>query len=127
MPVLGIGTDIESVARIAKSMERNTFIDRVFTKNEQEYFKHKKNYAENGAGIFCAKEALFKALGTGISFSFLDMEVCHRESGAPHFLFYGKLSEKIQSEELKVFLSISHTKDYATANVIIECKGERPV
>ena len=61
--IQGIGTDIIEVQRIAKAIERNgNFILKGFTKSEQEYFRIRNNNPHTIAGIFAAKEAVFKAI-----------------------------------------------------------------
>ncbi|MCX7905065.1 MAG: holo-ACP synthase, partial [Caloramator sp.] len=64
--IVGIGTDIIEIERIKRAIERNRlFINKIYTENEIEYLKNKNT--ESYAGYFCAKEAVAKALGTGIS------------------------------------------------------------
>ena len=67
--VIGVGTDLMEIARIAQSIARfgDRFLRRVFTQREIEYCQRKKNAAESFAARFAAKEAGAKALGTGIS------------------------------------------------------------
>ena len=120
MEIVGIGNDIEEVERFANKLEASAFFEKVYTKRERQYILSKKNPEQTAAGIFCAKEAFFKAFGSGILFPLVNVEVCHKESGMPYFSFYGTLSEKIKKEELAVYLAISHTARYATANVVIE-------
>lgn len=79
-------------------------MQRVFTEGEREYCKK----AESFAGIFAAKEAYFKALGTGIKMPFTQLEVLHNASGKPYFNGIDHCD-----------LSISHDGDYAVATVII--------
>lgn len=99
-----IGTDIVKISRIEKSMESPSFMQKVFTEKEREYCKS----AENFAGVFAAKEAYFKALGTGLKFPLNNIEVLHNTFGKPYF---GGVSN--------CDLSISHDGDYAVATVII--------
>ena len=77
--ILGVGTDLIEIARIAESIRRygERFLRRIFTPREIEYCQRKKNAAESFAARFAAKEAGAKALGTGISrgVGWLELEV----------------------------------------------------
>ena len=99
-----IGTDIVLISRIEKSIKSPSFLNKVFTQAERGYCKK----AENFAGLFAAKEAYFKALGTGIKFPLNDVEICNNESGKPYFKGIDNCD-----------LSISHDGDYAIATVIL--------
>lgn len=119
MIFFGIGTDIVEVERIEKSINRTEkFLEKVFTKREVDYCNSKPNRYERYAGRFCAKEAVSKALGTGIrNFKLTDMEILNDELGKPIIYFNGQL-ENLE-KEYEIHLSISHCKDYATATAII--------
>ncbi|MBN1968363.1 MAG: holo-ACP synthase [Candidatus Delongbacteria bacterium] len=124
--IIGIGTDIVETLRIEKSIEKNGkhFLDYVFTKVEQEYCSRKKNY-ESFAGRFAAKEAFVKAIGTGIGkeFGFKDIEIINDEYGKP--LIKINKNSSMLSKKHKIHLSISHSKLYATAFVVIEILNEK--
>ncbi|MFC0472355.1 holo-ACP synthase [Halalkalibacter kiskunsagensis] len=115
--IKGIGIDIVELERIEKVMERQPrFVERILTSaEEKEYgvFSHKRK-VEFLAGRFAAKEAFVKAIGTGISasFSWRDIEVQKEPNGRPTLVVEG-LRETVH-------LSISHSKTYAIAEVIIE-------
>ena len=122
------GVDIVYIPRIVRSLERSgePFIDRCCTAPEKEYaLSHKspERQAEIIAGRFAAKEAVSKALGTGIlteKLAMTDVEVLPDESGAPQVTFKGKAAELVK--ELKVVsasVSITHEKDYATAFCVL--------
>ena len=86
--VIGVGTDLMEIARIAHSIERfgERFLTRVFTPHEIAYCQRKqKNAAESFAARFAAKEAGAKALGTGISrgVGWLELEVTREPGGRP--------------------------------------------
>lgn len=119
MIFFGIGTDIVEVERIEKSINRTEkFLEKVFTKREVDYCNSKPNRYERYAGRFCAKEAVSKALGTGIrNFKLTDMEILNDELGKPIIYFNGQLGNL--EKEYEIHLSISHCKDYATATAII--------
>ena len=74
MPVR-IGTDLIEIERIVRALERPGFRDRCFTKAEQEYCETRRNPAESYAARFCGKEAVGKALGCGVRFTWKDIEI----------------------------------------------------
>ena len=119
MIFLGIGTDIVEIERIEKSINRTEkFLEKVFTQREVDYCNSKPNRYERYAGRFCAKEAVSKALGTGVrNFNLTDLEILNDELGKPIIYFNGQL-ENLE-KEYEIHLSISHCKDYATATAII--------
>ena len=121
--VLGIGTDIAEVARIAKSIENNSFKEKIFSKTEIAYCEAKANKAESYAARFAAKEAFFKALGTGWrgGMAFNEVEVINDELGKPSLNVSGKTSEIIADKKIKnIHVSLSHTKEMAMATVVLE-------
>ncbi len=75
--IFGIGTDIIEIKRIKKAIARSPrFIERLFTEQELEYYKKKDMKAQHIAGGFSAKEAVLKALGTGLrGFKWKDIEI----------------------------------------------------
>jgi len=119
--MLKIGTDIVEISRISTMKNLDTFIKRIFTKREAEYFSERKNPHQSIAGAFAAKEAFAKYTGSGFrGFGFSDIEVLHDELGKPYLCFMGK---KINAD-----VSISHTDTTATAVVCGEdfvFSGER--
>ncbi len=112
--IRGLGTDILEVSRMEKAMEKPDFAKKVFTENEIKYIdSHRYNRYRTAAGLFCAKEAFLKALGTGLSgTSLVDVEILHDKMGKPYIDFHG-VGEIISQ------LSIAHSDRYATATVII--------
>jgi holo-[acyl-carrier protein] synthase len=121
--ILGIGTDIAEVPRIAKSIENNSFKEKVFSKNEIAYCETKTNKAENYAARFAAKEAFFKSLGTGWrgGMAFNEVEIFNDELGKPHILLLGQTAEIIKEKNIKIIhVSLSHIKDVAMATVVLE-------
>ncbi len=121
--VVGLGTDITEVARIAKNVESLAFRERVFSKSEISYCESKTNKAESYAARFAAKEAFFKALGTGWrgAMGFNEVEIINDELGKPSVNLLGE-AKKI-GEERKIntiHVSLTHTKEIAMATVILE-------
>lgn len=112
------------IGRIAAAVENKRFNQRVFTSAE---LTESKNLSHRLAGFFAAKEALLKAMGTGLSgFSWQEMEVRHNAQGAPYFEVRGKIAHFLKSRRVsRIHLSISHCREYAIANVILE-KGDEP-
>ncbi|RDW15087.1 holo-ACP synthase [Oceanobacillus chungangensis] len=116
--IKGIGIDIIELERIKGSLERNNrFVDRILTENEMNLFIRLQNHhrkVEFLAGRFAAKEAFSKAVGTGIGkLSFHDIEVLPDRNGAPTITAYGY-------EAYRSFISITHSREYAVAQVVIE-------
>lgn len=120
--IFGTGIDIIETARIKKAAG-DKFIKKIFTEKEIAYCEQKKDRHISYAGHFAAKEAFVKALQTGISdgVSFLDIEVNHKDSGAPTLSITGKAKKLIEANNIKnICVSISHLKEIATAIVILE-------
>ncbi len=115
----GIGNDIVEIERIRLAIERNSkFRDRVFTPKEILAITKKNNPYPGYAGRFAAKEAVAKALGTGIrGFRLKDIEILSDELGKPEVTLRGSLAPKYKNH--KVELSISHSRDYATAVALL--------
>lgn len=116
--ILGLGTDIIEISRIEKSLEEHgaPFLKRLFTEKEQAYCEQFKNSrATHYAGRFAAKEAIAKALGTGIGahFGWHDVEILPDPMGKPTPFFSAALEER--HGPLSIFLSISHCKAFAQA------------
>lgn len=119
--IFGIGTDIIEIERIETAIKRNTkFLEKMFTEREIELFKDRNFKNETIAGSFCVKEAVSKALGTGIrGFAFKDIEVLRDSLGKPEVILGDKITNIINNK-LKVHASISHNNDTAIAFVVIE-------
>jgi holo-[acyl-carrier protein] synthase len=122
--IYGIGVDLIEIDRIKHAIERNgqRFVDRVYTKAEQEYCEQRPSFACYAAR-FTAKEAFLKALGTGLrkGMRWQDIEVYTDELGKPHVQLYGYLEERAKQEKFEhVHLSLSHSSAYAIAQVVIE-------
>ena len=114
-----IGVDVCLISRIARAIENDRFVERVFTPGEREYCEAKVNRAESYAGIYAAKEAVVKALGAGITdFNFHDVEITHGKNGAPKVALHGE-AEKF-ADGAKLHVSISHDGDNATAVCMTE-------
>ena len=112
------GIDIVEIDRIREKAEKETFLTSVFTKGELEYYCLHGKRAETLAGMFCAKEAAAKALGTGFAgFRPVDIEVVHDDLGAPKIRLNDKIVSLLKGRRIEI--SISHCKEYATAVCVI--------
>lgn len=123
--VLGIGTDLAEVDRIAKSIARfgDRFLNRIYTPLERAYAESKASSAERFAARFAAKEAGMKAIGTGWSrsVSWLDFEVTNEPSGRPTLRLSGAALKIAGGLGVKrISLSLTHTRAMAMAVVILE-------
>ena len=120
--IKGIGTDVVEIIRIKKLMENQHAIDRLLTEKEAEIMADKPKPHEFFAGRFAAKEAVSKAFGVGISkCPPNEVEVLNDELGAPYVVLYNnarKLEKKLKVD--KVFISITHEKEYAVATAVLE-------
>lgn len=113
------GIDLVEIDRIRNSIEKDAkFLMRFFGEEERKLF-HTANAAERIAANFAAKEAFSKALGTGfVGFSLNEVQTLRDESGAPYLQLSGKAKELAEHKQLQFSVSLSHTKEYATAIVI---------
>jgi holo-[acyl-carrier protein] synthase len=114
--ISGIGIDIADLERIRKIIARQErFPERILTPKEQDGYRRlpEKRQVEYLAGRFAAKEAFSKAWGTGIGeeLSFQDIEIEKDEKGKPY------ISKPFKDG---IHLSISHSREYAVAQVVIE-------
>ena len=127
MKIFGIGTDIVNIKRMEKSIKksRNNFINKVFSKNEILYCEKKKDPFPFYAKRFAAKEALSKALGTGIrkGINFKNIEITNDNFGKPSIELTGStaayLKKKIKAKKYSIYLSLSDDIPWAQATVII--------
>ena len=125
--IIGIGVDIVEIDRISMLVKRQkNAISRFLTVAEQHLLQGKSEtrQAEFIAGRFAAKEAGAKALGTGIggTISFLDMEIVPTELGKPEMKVKDEVYHRLGLDPLcvRVHLSISHSRAYAIAQVVVE-------
>ena len=123
--ILGIGTDIVEVKRIRKAVENPHFIERVYTEAERVYCDGRGSQrAESYAARFSGKEAILKAFGTGLrGGSLLELEILPDDLGCPQVRLSGYFAELAVEHKVKnVWLSLSHTREYATAQCVMEGK-----
>ena len=123
--IIGCGIDLVKIERIEKIIKKwgNNFNSRIFTPLERDYCEKKKvNKFQSYAGKFAAKEALLKALGLGLrGANWKEIEIKNYELGQPIIDTSGKFKNIALAKGVKnYFITISHTKEYAIAQVILE-------
>lgn len=120
---VGLGVDIVEVGRMRKILDRTpSFARKVFTEAEQAYCNSKANPATHYAARFAAKEAVCKALGTGIlvdGMQMTDVEVVRDHRGKPAVALHGRAKEIAEEQGvLDVPLSLTYTHSVAVANAV---------
>ena len=121
---IAIGTDIVEIKRIAEALERqgDKFVQRILTESEISEYRGRGNSVAFLAKRFAAKEAVAKALGTGIGrgISFQQLVVSNNTEGAPQVELQANAAERLkQLGGTNVLLSLSDEKSYALAYVAI--------
>ena len=116
--IINTGIDIEEISRFKHLLEKPAFLKKCFGEDELKLFITKGMKPQTIAANFCAKEALSKALGTGIrGFSLKDIQLLRDDLGCPYFKLSGNAQELCKDRKISV--SVSHTRQYATAIVIV--------
>ncbi len=122
--IFGTGIDIIEVDKVEKQISNNNgFTEKIFTKREIEYCESKKNKAQHYAARFAAKEAFFKAIGTGWrnGMAFNEIEILNNELGKPEILLHGKTKEFSEKQLINnIHVSLSHLKKIVTAIITLE-------
>ncbi|EHK2328034.1 holo-ACP synthase [Clostridium perfringens] len=125
--IIGIGVDIIEIERVRQAIQNNkNFLSKLFTEKEIDYFISRNMNSEVIAGNFAAKEAVSKALGTGIrGFSFKDIEILRNELGKPEVILHSGaklIGNKLigNNNSLRIHLSISHNNSSAIAYSVLE-------
>jgi holo-[acyl-carrier protein] synthase len=124
MPVR-VGTDMIEIERIRRALERPGFRDRCFTEEEQAYCDGKRNPAESYAARFSGKEAVGKALGCGVRFTWKEIEIVGR--GKPGVTLRGRTrdyAERVGLREIDV--SLTHSRTMAGAVCVADTEREPP-
>ena len=127
MKIFGIGTDIVNIKRMEKTLKgkNNNLKRKIFSKNEIAYCEKKKTPFSYYAKRFAAKEALSKALGTGIrnGVNFIDIEILNDNFGKPSIKLKGStanfIKKKIKNKKYSIYLSLSDDVPWAQATVIV--------
>ena len=120
--VIGIGIDLEEITRVERVFSSPRALARVFTPHEIAYCQPKRHRFQHLAVRFAAKEAVFKALGTGLSegLHWTDAEVRNEPSGKPYLTLSGpaqELSDRLGVDT--VLVTLSHSRQYAIAQVLL--------
>ncbi len=117
--ISGLGTDIIEIERVRRAVAKKHFRDNVYTEREQIYCESRGSHcAASYAARFAAKEAFFKALGTGIVTRLTEVEIVNDLRGAPTINLRGRAATLAFGK--KITVSMSHSRDFATATCIIE-------
>lgn len=121
--IVGIGCDIIEIERIARAIKRESFIQRVFTAKEAAYCQSRgQQAAASFAARFAAKEAVLKALGTGLrEGSLQEIAVANDALGKPLVQLSGHFAALSRQLGVKnIQISLSHSRNFAVAYVIME-------
>ncbi len=123
--IQGIGIDIIEIERIKEAINKGgeRFVRRVFTNLEINYCNKKRLKYQHFAVRFAAKEAVFKALGTGWQkgVRWVDVEIVNDKLGKPMINLFGKTKELAEKMKIKrIYISLSHSANYAIAQIIFE-------
>ncbi|MFQ5817903.1 MAG: holo-ACP synthase [Terriglobia bacterium] len=123
--IVGTGVDIVEPGRVEEVVRRRgrRFLERVFTPAERAYCERHRNKWERYAARFAAKEAAFKALGTGWrgGVRWRDVEVTNQRSGRPTLTLSGQAGKLAQAAGVRhISLSLTHTPKFVLAQVIFE-------
>ena len=119
--VKGLGLDLCEISRMEKLAADERFLNRFFSQEEIAYIRAKgKTAAQTMAGIYAAKEAFAKALGTGITFELKEAGICHDASGMPGYALTGKAAE--QAGDDIFHLSVTHDGGMAAAVCVRESR-----
>ena len=124
--ISGVGTDLCRIERIARAMENPRFTERIFTPAERARLDNlcAERRAERAAGMFAAKEAVAKALGTGFTgFGFSDIEILADEKGRPLAQLHDGAAELAKGEGGK-WVRLFHGKREEAVAVIYRVAGE---
>lgn len=122
--ITGVGIDIIEVERVASKIGKEQgFREMVFSKEEIDYCESKTHKFEHYVARFAAKEAFFKALGTGWAkgTAFNEINIFNNELGKPEITLIGETANTLQHlQDSKINISLSHLKNIAAAIVVIE-------
>lgn len=119
--IVGIGTDMIEIGRVVKACDKEAFLLRTFTDKELSMIEQNKGRA---ADNFAVKEAVSKMFGTGFrGIRLTEIEVLRDELGKPYAVLYGKAKELAEQLGIgKIHISITNTKEFASAFVVGECE-----
>ena len=117
--MVSIGIDLVEIKRIRESMLRPGFLNKILGEFEYIELQNRKFKTQSVAANFCAKEAFLKAIGKGFGFCKLrDIEILRKLNGKPYLKLNGKAYRFQKENNLYFEISMTHTKDYASAVVV---------
>jgi holo-[acyl-carrier protein] synthase len=123
-PAPGIGIDLIEIARLERALERRPrLLERVFTPGEIEASAWRHRPARHLAARFAAKEAALKCLGIG-GLRLHEVEVVGGGQKPPRLRLHGSAAELARSRGIELSVSLSHSRDLATA-VVVTSGGRR--
>ena len=118
-----VGIDLIEIPRIARALERPSFRERCFTEAERAYCDSKANPAQHYAARFAGKEAVGKALGSGVHFTWREIEIAGRPK--PGVTLSGRTkawAERVGAGRIE--LSMTHSRELAQAVCIVSCGSQ---
>jgi holo-[acyl-carrier protein] synthase len=123
--IYGVGIDLVENSRMEKIIKKweQKFLHRIFSDGEIQYCKKYINSSIHYGVRFAAKESFLKALGIGLGMGvkLSDIEVVNDENGKPSLKLCGEAKNQMGKKKIrKVHLSLTHTKSYSTAVVLLE-------
>ncbi len=122
--ILGTGIDLVEVDRIERSLNgKEGFRQLVFSAGEIAYCEKQAHPFQHYAARFAAKEAFFKAMGTGWinGTAFHEVEIVHNEQGQPQINLLGETAQTLAGSSFRrIHVSLSHQKSMASAIVLLE-------
>lgn len=123
--MISVGIDLIETSRIKKSIQNPRFLNKVFSSLEIQKLKEKNFNVQSISARFCAKEAFSKAVGLGFrKFTFRDVQIFQDELGKPYIVLDGKAKELFDNSNYEFSVSLTHTKNYASAVVICNDKSK---
>lgn len=123
--IYGIGIDIVEVLRVEKILQKwgDRFVTKVYSVEEADYCKKKAFPSIHFAARFAAKESFLKSLGMGLGMGvgLKDIELINQWQGKPCLKIHNRAEDILREEGItKVHVSVTHTREYANAIVILE-------
>jgi len=120
--IVGLGTDIIEIQRIKKALNSEKFKELVYSVKERRYCESRgEQAAASFAARFAGKEAFFKALGTGIICALSLVEILNDAKGKPILKLSGEALKLVEDRNIKnLHMTLSHSREYATATCIFE-------
>ena len=113
-----VGVDIIEIERVRRALERSGFRERCFTEAERAYCDSRRDPAESYAARFAGKEAVGKALGCGVRFTWKDVEIVGRPK--PSVRLSGRTAAFADTVAAgPIDLSMTHSREIAAAIAVV--------